>query len=257
MSSEQGEWWKAFYDDLLAEVLLERNEPEEVARTAAYLERTLGLQPGDRVFDQCCGTGRLSIPLAQSGYEVTGFDLMPDYVARARAKAEDAGVQVELFAADAFEFSRSGAFAAGLNWWTSFGYAATDRENLCMLQCAHESLRPGGRFALDFMNTPGVLRHFQPEVVTKATSDTLGEIELVRRSRVDVAAGVMNKTWTYRTSDGRVTKHESSVRMYDPPALCALFEAAGFSNVQVHGDLDGSAITLDSPRCIVSGERVN
>lgn len=255
MNEESDNWWSAFYDDLLAEVLLERGDEGEVARTVEYLERTLGIHPGDAVFDQCCGTGRLSVPLARRGFAVTGFDLIPDYVNRAREKATKAAVAAELVVADAFDWSRSGAFAAGLNWWTSFGYASTDRQNLRMLQRAFECLRAGGRYALDFMNTPGVLRHFQPETITRATSEAMGEIELVRRSHVDVAEGVMRKKWTYRTSEGRVSEHESSVRMYDPPALRALFEEAGFRRIEIHGDLDGSEVTLDSPRCIMVGER--
>ena len=36
--------------------------------------------PGKRLLDLGCGTGNISIPLAQKGYQVTGVDLSADSV---------------------------------------------------------------------------------------------------------------------------------------------------------------------------------
>ena len=55
----------------------------------------LGLRPGDRVFDACCGTGASAIPAAQivgDGGHVLGFDVAGPALARARAKAADQGL---------------------------------------------------------------------------------------------------------------------------------------------------------------------
>lgn len=42
---------------------------------------------GGRVLDPACGSGRLTIPLAQAGLEVVGGDLSPEMLARARRHA--------------------------------------------------------------------------------------------------------------------------------------------------------------------------
>ncbi|MCP4307595.1 MAG: class I SAM-dependent methyltransferase [bacterium] len=47
------------------------------------------------IVDLGCGTGSLSILLAETGFHVTGIDLSPAMVTRARAKAVTAGVEVE------------------------------------------------------------------------------------------------------------------------------------------------------------------
>ena len=57
-------WWSALYDDLLADVLLDATTPAQIDETVAFLVDKLALRPGDRVFDQCAGVGRISIPLA-------------------------------------------------------------------------------------------------------------------------------------------------------------------------------------------------
>lgn len=64
----------------------------------------IGLRPGDRVFDACCGTGASALPAAHlvgAGGQVLGFDLAEPALARARDKARAQGLtNVEFRAAD-------------------------------------------------------------------------------------------------------------------------------------------------------------
>jgi SAM-dependent methyltransferase len=54
-------------------------------RLAPHLLRVSGLAPGSRVLDVACGTGVLSLALAEAGAQVTGIDASADYLAGARA----------------------------------------------------------------------------------------------------------------------------------------------------------------------------
>jgi SAM-dependent methyltransferase len=56
--------------------------------------------PAD-VVDLGCGTGTLAILLAEQGYQLRGLDLAPAMVDRARAKAREAGLTVDLSCGDA------------------------------------------------------------------------------------------------------------------------------------------------------------
>ncbi|MDQ6642086.1 MAG: methyltransferase domain-containing protein [Actinomycetota bacterium] len=73
------------------------------ATRAAWRTLLLGVLPGApaRIVDLGCGTGTLSVLLAQEGYDVTGLDFSPAMVARARTKAEAAGVSLDLVVGDA------------------------------------------------------------------------------------------------------------------------------------------------------------
>ncbi|MCA9549815.1 MAG: methyltransferase domain-containing protein [Myxococcales bacterium] len=245
-------WWADLYDDLLADVLLTRADAAETERTLALLTEVLALGPRSRVFDQCCGIGSLSVPLARRGHDVVGVDLMPGYVARANAAAEGTSARHE--AADAFSYAVKPACDAAYNWWTSFGYAERDEDNRRMLERAFESLRPGGRFALDFMNAYQVVRHFAPDVVTERVTPR-GRVTLWRRSTLDPAAGVIHKVWSYLLPGGDTVRRESRVRLYFPHELQALLQAAGFEAVRFVGDLEGGALSAESPRCIAVARR--
>lgn len=248
-------WWEDLYDDLLADVLLENTNQQEVTDTVTFLESALAISEGASLFDQCCGTGRLSIPLAKKGYSVVGVDLIEGYIKTAREKSDASCLNPVLTVGDAFVYECSNACDGGFNWWTSFGYKMEDTENVVMLQRAFSSLRPGASFALDYMNVPGVLHHFKPEVVTEGVERGGQRMQLIRQSHCDVETGVLHKEWNYTLESGKHIQHHSMVRLYDPPTLKRLFEMAGFMNIRIFGDLDQSPITLNSPRCIVVGQR--
>ena len=53
------------------------------------------------ILDIGCGTGSLSLVLAELGYTVTGIDLSPSMISHARAKAATHGFQIEFHVMDA------------------------------------------------------------------------------------------------------------------------------------------------------------
>jgi len=62
-----------------------------------------GIEAGMEVLDVACGTGNATIPAARLGARVTGLDFQPDLMEAARARAAEAGVEVEWVEADAQE----------------------------------------------------------------------------------------------------------------------------------------------------------
>ena len=67
----------------------------------------LGIRPGSRVLDAGCGTGQFAIAFAERGCVVDGIDISPEMIARARANASDAGVDIRLTVGDLRSLSAS------------------------------------------------------------------------------------------------------------------------------------------------------
>ncbi|MFI5719797.1 class I SAM-dependent methyltransferase [Nocardia sp. NPDC051750] len=245
-------WWAELYDELLADQLLVRDEGQ-VEPALRFLIDRLELTGRARVLDQCCGIGSLTVPLARQGFRMTAVDQAAGYIERARREAGSAGVTVEFTAADACVFLPAHPVDAVFNWWTSFGYGDDD-ENRRMLERAFDALRPGGRFALDTMNVPGVLRGFRPDSILHRTTGR-GQVTLLRETSIDFAAGRMLKEWTYFVDGQFATRHHSSVRLYLPDAIVTMLRAVGFADIELVGDLTGAPLTLDSPRLIVLARR--
>jgi SAM-dependent methyltransferase len=246
-------WWSELYDDWLADQLLAR-EPGEVDATVDFLVARLGLAPGARVLDQCCGIGSIALPLAARGMRVVGVDQAEGYVARARDEARARRLEVELVAADACRFAPRERVDGAFNWWTSFGYLDDDDANAEMLARAFDALVPGGRFALDTMNVPGVLRAFHRDVALRRKTPR-GEVLLLRESTIELRRGRMEKRWTYIHDGKVVAEHDSSVRLYMPDAIAAMLARVGFVEVELLGDLSGAPLDLDSPRLVATARR--
>ena len=53
-----------------------------------------------RILELCCGTGRLTLPIAKDGYNICGVDNTSSMLEQAKVKASGAGLEVEFIEAD-------------------------------------------------------------------------------------------------------------------------------------------------------------
>lgn len=99
-------------------------------------------RPGQRVLDVACGEGRNSVWLARQGCAVTGIDISPLALEKARRLAEEHGVVVDWQQADVRAFDWKGArFDAIVCIFIQFA-APEDRDRL--FDGFLEALKPGG-----------------------------------------------------------------------------------------------------------------
>ncbi len=84
-------WYEALFTDY-AETYDKESFTQGTLGECDFIEAEIG---GDRsvpILDIGCGTGRHAIELARRGYKVTGVDLSPSQIERAREKAAAAGM---------------------------------------------------------------------------------------------------------------------------------------------------------------------
>lgn len=87
------------YLDMVAKLGVGSAHPGGFEATLEQLQR-FPIPPGSRVLDVGCGTGRTACYLAGLGYEVTGVDLRPEMLAKARRRAEQEGRTVTFVEGD-------------------------------------------------------------------------------------------------------------------------------------------------------------
>ncbi|GAB4213718.1 MAG: class I SAM-dependent methyltransferase [Roseiflexaceae bacterium] len=118
-----------------------------------YLE--LAQRTGGPLLELMCGTGRLLLPLAAQGYDLTGVDYAAAMLDMARAKLVAAGLQqrVTLLQADAREATLpAGAFGLAFVALNSFTHMLTVADQLALLAAMRRALRPSGLLAIDLSN---------------------------------------------------------------------------------------------------------
>ena len=96
--------FSSFYDRLMSDMDYEGR--------AAYLlslfARFRPEKPPDTLLDLACGSGGLSLPLAARGIDVIGVDGSDEMLARAREKADQAGMSLLLLCQDMRELDLYG-----------------------------------------------------------------------------------------------------------------------------------------------------
>jgi hypothetical protein len=122
-----------------------------------------------------------------------------------------------------------------------------------MLERIFDSLKPGGWFALDYMNYHERLRLLGPEKKT-GYRQVKDSCTITCDSRMD--GDMLVKDWIYVGKDGRrVEKRGGGAKLYTPLQLRGLLEGVGFRKVSLYGSAKGDFFTTESPRCIVVAQK--
>jgi SAM-dependent methyltransferase len=180
-----------------------------------YLE--LAATQGGRVLEVACGSGRVLVPLAQAGHQVTGVDASPHMLSVAREKLAAAGppalAHARLVQGDMRAFQLDEQFDLAVIAVKSFAYLTerADQERTLARVAAH--LRPGGLLAIDLMHPApawllepvGSLRQDLVHDVP-AQGITVARTEAVVSTDLAAQVRVIRSAYEIVAADGTVTK---------------------------------------------------
>lgn len=249
------DWHQDFYDDVFAEQCLKRSD-EEVENTRNFLIAKLHLDKGDTLFDQGCGLGGISLPMARAGIRTISVDLIEHYIKRAQAEADKDNLPAEFYAGNAYEFTPNRPCDAAINWWTSFGYSEDDEKNKLMMHRIFESLKPGGYFGFEYKNGARVLEDFAQSNTLRDSFEKDGH-HTVWESTFNPDTKMVFKNWFYTEPDG--TRHENiggGAKLYTYDDIKNMLQDVGFTNIDFYADVTGAAFDPEtSIRCIAISQK--
>jgi len=164
------EWFRDWFSSPFYHRLYFERDEKEAEEFIQKLVHFLQPPPGSRMVDVACGRGRHSYMLAKMGFEVTGFDLSFESIQYAQQfvqKDSPAESSRTFGESDNLNFYQHDMrypfwvnyFDYAFNFFTSFGYFATRREHDDAMRTIATSLKPGGTFVIDYLNTHYVEDH--------------------------------------------------------------------------------------------------
>jgi SAM-dependent methyltransferase len=218
---------------------------------------------GDPVLELGCGTGRVTMAIAEAGYRVVGLDISERMLERAAEKRKglhgEARERVRLLQGDMTRFALGEKFRTIIIPFRPFQHLLEIDEQIGCLECARQHLAAGGHLILDFFQTDPERMH---DAMFKNEA-RLTEYDLPGGRHVELSERVSAFHRGVQQNDVemifRVThpggKQERLVmawtlRYFFRYEVEHLLARCGFRVEDVYGNFDGSPLGDDSPEMI-------
>jgi SAM-dependent methyltransferase len=233
-------WYREWFGEEYLELYSYRDD-EEARRQVAFFHEQCGDVKGS-VLDLASGMGRHVTELRASGYRTVGCDL--SFTLLRTGRLEYGAMPVARADMRQLPF-RNASFAGLVNFFTSFGYFATEEENSEVVEEMGRVLEPGAAFLFDYLN---VHRELEKMVQRERMSTPSGEVQIERW--FDSSDRSFNKRITIGQK-----RYLERVRGYELSEISKMFAACKLSIQSAFGDFDGNPFEATSPRLILVGTK--
>lgn len=215
---------------------------------------------GGPILELMAGTGRLSLPLAEAGADLTCVDLSGPMLDRLRAKLAAKGLHADVVEADIRELALPRRdFALAILPFQSFAELLTPEDQLAALARVAHHLAPDGRFICTLHNPvlrartiDGQLRLLGSfPLPDRAATLLLWSTQQLLPDGVTVRAAQLYEIYD---RDGRLSEKrrlDVRFRLVGRAEFEALARSVGFRVVALCGDYDRSPIADERSPCLI------
>jgi SAM-dependent methyltransferase len=211
---------------------------------------------GDPILELACGTGRICLPLAAQGHQVTGIDLSAPMLAEAERKSQAAGLPIDWHLADMRNLDLGRQYRLVILANNALCHLHTRADFESCMATVHRHLATAGRLIVEvFVPNLALLLLTADQRTPFARYDDpdgAGEIVVTQTAWYDPATQIRHNT-TYYRFPGRSTEVAGTLdmRMYFPQELDALFHYNGFAIEQKFGGVDRRPFDATAPMQLV------
>ena len=242
MQQEQVDWFESWFGSPYYHILYEHRDELEAQAFVERLLKYLQPLPMSTMADIACGEGRFSIELAEYGYDVTGIDLSSASIEKAKKHEHE---HLHFMVHDMRYPFYINYFNYVFNFFTSFGYFATERDHMMAAKSFAAGMKKGGLLIIDYLNKEQSLSKLVPE-------DTLqrGQYEFKLERKLEENHFV--KDIYFKDNEGKERHYKESVAAFELSDFIKMFKKAGLSLVATFGDYRLNVYhPYDSPRLIM------
>ncbi len=227
-----------------------------------YME--MAKQAGGEILDLACGTGRVTIPLAEAGLSVTGLDLSVEMLRRAEKKAAERGVleKITFLQGDMRQFELGKQFSLIMIPFRSFLHLLHIHEQMKALTAIRKHLAPGGKLVFNVFVPQITHLYEESEKMALRGIYPLENGEQVAMwdfTRYDHFQQLSEVTRTYEriSEEGVVTEKvvgRFTLRYIFPAELHHLLRINGLKVVQRYGSFAKTTFDQNSSELIIVAE---
>ena len=255
-----GRHYDALNSFLVADIPFYVEEAKRAATASPHPSAKNAGRVGLPVLELACGTGRLTIPIAQSGVEIVGLDLSPSMLAHARTKAKAAGVEIEFVEGDCRSFDLGRKFGLIFMAFNSMQHLHDYVSLSALFANVRRHMAEGGRFVFDVFNPkleilarPSGERRLEREY---QDPDGKGTMAFEHSGAYDDASQVSHIQCYFvrrgaNGEEGEVREEELQLRSFFPQELDLLVRSQGFEVVEKFGNFERKVFGSRDPKQVV------
>lgn len=219
------------------------------------LTRLWAQTTGGPLLDLACGTGRMALRMAALDYQVTGVDITPEMIARARQKAAQQAASIEWVVADARTFQLQKQFALIYMLENAFQFFPTREDQEAMLACVREHLLPEGCFLFETRNpSPRNLLEVRHSGGETYTTPDGGQLVVIERQQYDpmtqIQHYIRHLTFHHPGREPEEKRLRVALRYVFPQEIEALLFYNGFRVRERYGSWRQEPLAAASPAMI-------
>lgn len=218
-----------------------------------FYTRWLPQNKDSRILELCCGTGRLTIPIAKDGYNISGVDYTASMLERAKEKASQAGLKINFIEADIRTLNLQEKFDLVFLPFNSIHHLYKNEDLFEVLKIVRNHLKEKGLFLLDCFN-PNIRyiveKEKEQQVIAEYTTNDGRKILIEQSMHYENAAQINRIKWHYFIDNEFHSIQNMDMRLFFPQELNSYFKQAGFNIIHKFGDFTGEAFNNDSEKQI-------
>lgn len=206
-----------------------------------------------KILELCCGTGRLTIPIAKDGYNICGVDYTSSMLEQAKVKASGVGLDINFIEADIRTLNLQEKFDLVFIPFNSIHHLYKNEDLFKTLMCVRNHLKEGGLFLFDCFN-PNI--HYivegekEQEVIVEYTTNDGRKVLIKQIMHYENATQINRIEWHYFINGEFHSIQNMDMRLFFPQELDSYLEWAGFSVIHKFGGFEEEVFDNNSEKQI-------
>lgn len=194
-----------------------------------------------KILELCCGTGRLTVPIAKAGYNICGVDYTSSMLEQAKVKASEAGLEINFIEADIRSLNLQEKFDFIFIPFNSIHHLYKNEDLFKAFNGVKNHLKEEGLFLLDCFN-PNIQyivegEKEQKKIAEYTTED--GRAVLIKQTmRYESATQINRIEWHYFINGEFHSIQNLDMRLFFPQELDSYLEGAGFEIIHKFGSFE-------------------
>ena len=206
-----------------------------------------------KILELCCGTGRLTIPIAKAGYNIKGVDYTLSMLERAKEKAFQAELKIDFIEVDIRELNLGEKFDLIFIPFNSIHHLYKNEDLFKVFNVVKNHLKDGGLFLFDCFN-PNIQYIVEggkeQKEIAAYTTDDGREVLIKQTMRYENKTQINRIEWHYFINGKFNSIQNLDMRMFFPQELDSYLEWNGFHIIHKYGGFEEEAFDDNSAKQI-------